>query len=142
MGKYTIYTWLVIIIICSFIGFIIENLWLGIRYGYFDNRNMNLPFLLGYGVAAVVFFFALGIPGEVPDVKYFLCAFSMVSVGEILLGVIVEKTCGIHYWDYSNLPFHLTRYTSLFTSLGFAYIITKFMRHCFPVIAVFLEKHN
>lgn len=51
MKAYSIYVWLIIIIICSFIGWIIENLWIMLRFGYFDNRNMFLPFLLGYGMA-------------------------------------------------------------------------------------------
>ena len=142
MKEYSIYIWFAIIIVCSFIGFLIENLWIGIRFGYFDNRNMNLPFILGYGVAVLIFYAVLGIPDRVPDIKYFFCTFLMVSVGEILLGKIVERVCGIYYWDYTSLPFHFTRYTSLFTSLGFAFIITKFMRLCFPMIAVFFAAHD
>ncbi|MGN1204253.1 MAG: hypothetical protein ACI4SA_04260, partial [Lachnospiraceae bacterium] len=54
-----------------------------------------------------------------------------VSVGEILLGTIVEKTCHFYYWDYSVIPLHITRYTSIPTSMGFALIITTFMDKCF-----------
>ena len=66
----------------------------------------------------------------------------MVSLGEIVMGTVVEKTCGVCYWDYSTLPFHFTRYTSLFTSMGFALIITTFMRNVFPVITEFLIIHD
>ncbi|MCR5596379.1 MAG: putative ABC transporter permease [Lachnospiraceae bacterium] len=142
MSELTFFTYLNIILICSLIGFVIEDTWLVIRCGYFDNRNMNLPFLLGYGIAVVLFYKLLGVPGDFPDLKYFLCVFVMVSLGEIMLGTTVEKLCHIYYWDYSSLPFHVTRYTSLFTSLGFALIITLFMRYCFPVLSVFLLRHE
>ena len=134
MEEYSVFTWASIIVICSFIGFVIENAWIGIRYGYFDNRNMYLPFLLGYGIAVVLFYLILGLPERYPDVKYFISIFVMVSIGEIVLGYVVEKVCGIYYWDYSGLPFHITRYTSLFTSMGFATMITTFMRCVFPRI--------
>jgi uncharacterized membrane protein len=57
-----------------------------------------------------------------------------VSIGELLLGIFTEKFVGIIYWDYSWIPFHMTRYTSLPTSLGFACIIYFFMNHCFTPI--------
>ena len=37
----------------SLLGFLTENTWMLIRSGFIDNRNMNLPFLLGYGLAVV-----------------------------------------------------------------------------------------
>ncbi len=142
MDDYSIYVYLNIILICSFIGFIMENVWLIFRYGYFDNRNMNIPFLLGYGLAVVAIYKLIGIPKEMPDIKYFATVFLLVSAGEILLGKTVEKVCHIYYWDYSKLPLHLTRYTSLFTSIGFALAISIFMRNCFPKIAYYLSANE
>ena len=130
------------IIICSFIGFVIENVWLSVRYGFIDSRNMHLPFLLGYGVAIFLIYHILGEPAREPDPAYFAKVFFMVSLGEIVMGTVVEKTCGVCYWDYSMLPFHFTRYTSLFTSMGFALIITTFMRNVFPIITDFLTAHE
>ena len=130
------------IIICSFIGFVIENVWLSVRYGFIDNRNMHLPFLLGYGVAILLIYYVLGEPSQDKDVVYFVKAFLMVSFGEVLMGTIVEKTCGVYYWDYSALPLHFTRYTSLFTSIGFAMMITAFMRNVFPAVSSFLVEHE
>ncbi len=142
MEEFSIYTYLNIILICSLIGFVTENIWLIFRYGYFDNRNMNLPFLLGYGVSFVLLYKLIGLPEEMPDIKYFMSVMFIVSAGEIILGTLVEKVCHIHYWDYSSLPFHLTRYTSLFTSIGFAVAVTLFMRECFPRIAFYLSENE
>ena len=142
MEQEQYYLWAMMIIICSFIGFVIENVWLSVRYGFIDNRNMHLPFLLGYGIAIFLIYHILGEPAREPDPAYFAKVFFMVSLGEIVMGTVVEKTCGVCYWDYSTLPFHLTRYTSLFTSIGFSLIITAFMRNVFPVITEFLIIHD
>ncbi|MBR0173505.1 MAG: putative ABC transporter permease [Lachnospiraceae bacterium] len=142
MEQEQYYLWAMMIIICSFIGFVIENVWLSVRYGFIDNRNMHLPFLLGYGVAIFLIYHILGEPARESDIAYFAKVFFMVSLGEIVMGTVVEKTCGVYYWDYSTLPLHFTRYTSLFTSIGFALIITAFMRTVFPVITAFLTAHE
>ncbi len=127
----------------SFLGFLLENIWLTARKGYMDNRNMNAPFLLGYGIAVMGFYFVLGTPSD-PRIfgettgsgpkssfgAYFLLTFVLVSVGEIVLGKTIEKCSGVILWDYTRLPLHITRYTSVFTSLGFTVIIVTFM-DCF-----------
>ena len=56
-----------------------------------------------------------------------------------MLGKFVELMCGFYYWDYTRLPLHVTRYTSVFTSLGFATAIIVFMRHVFPWIMYVAE---
>lgn len=129
------------IIIISFLGFCLENIWMLFRKGYIDNRNMNLPFLLGYGLLVTGLFIVIGIPPRGGLVRYFLLCFVIVSVGEIILGTAVEKLCGIHYWDYSSLPLHITRYTSVFTSIGFALIITCFMNYCFTPLMGFIDRY-
>ena len=54
-----------------------------------------------------------------------------VSVGEIMLGTFVEKYCQIEWWNYSSLPLHIDKYTSLFTSITFGLMITIFMNSLF-----------
>ncbi|MCC8070043.1 MAG: putative ABC transporter permease [Ruminococcus sp.] len=134
--------------IVSFLGFVVENVWLTFTKGYIDNRNMALPFLLGYGLAIVTLFILLGTPrcstffDRLPFLDtsfkrisfYFLCAFFFVCVAEILLGTLIEKTCHIVLWNYSRFTLHITKYTSIPTSSGFAFIITFFMDKCFTPI--------
>lgn len=142
--KYGIFELMLAAVVISFVGFAIENTWLLLTKGYMDNRNMTLPFLLGYGILMVDFYLMFGTPSDVhlPIVSdrftdreiYFVLAFFTVSIGEIMLGTATEKATGVIYWDYSWIPMHLTRYTSLPTSLGFAYIIENFMTYCFPEI--------
>lgn len=141
-----------LIITVSFIGFWIENIWLAFTKGYMNNRNMNMPFLLGYGLAIVAIYMLFGTPSkmiffgkyEVTSavwtrfLMYFLCVMFCVSVGEIVLGTITEKLCHINYWDYSRLSLHITRYTSVPTSMGFAAIIVIFMEYVLPPLMKFI----
>lgn len=54
----------------------------------------------------------------------------------------MRALCGFDYWDYTRLPFHFTKYTSLFTSLGFATLIKEVMRLCFEPIMLFAHSQN
>ncbi len=137
----------------SFLGFALENIWLAARKGYMDNRNMNAPFLLGYGLAVMGFYYVLGTPSNMrifgsasecgPKSQfgaYFLLTFILVSAGEIVLGKTIEKLSGVILWDYTKIPLHITRYTSIPTSIGFTVVIVTFM-DCFfeELMAHFME---
>ena len=76
----------------SLLGFIVENLWMLTRSGFIDNRNMNLPFLLGYGLAVVGMYLLIGTPKKGHFLFYFTIVFFMVSFGEIALGFLVESS--------------------------------------------------
>ncbi len=131
----------VIVAVVSFLGFWVENIWLAITKGYMDNRNMRLPFLFGYGLAIAAIFLLFGTPQTLhffslplltghpflAVVCYYLLVGLCVALGEIALGTLVERVCGIVWWDYSALPFHITKYTSLPTTAAFALLITMFM---------------
>lgn len=144
--KYKPATIGIMMVIVSFLGFFAENVWLAITNGYINNRNMNLPFLLGYGLAMLAIYLLFGIPSQMTffsrfSVKapkgmkiflYFLCVMLCVSLGEIILGTATERFCCIEYWNYEWLPLHITKYTSIPTSLGFAAIVTVFMDRIFP----------
>ncbi len=132
---------LLIIAIVSFLGFCVENTWLMITKGHMNNRSMVLPFLLGYGLAIIAIYALFGTPQaprfcsiQIPvqsrflsAALYFLTVCLCVMVGEILLGTFVEKTCDIVWWNYSKLPLHITKYTSIPTTLAFGTLITVFM---------------
>ncbi|MCM1568737.1 MAG: putative ABC transporter permease [Roseburia sp.] len=154
--KYNIYALSILMMIVSFLGFVLENIWLAITKGYINNRNMNLPFLLGYGLIVVFMYFLFGTPSEmvlmgkfpvkaskwIRWILYFICAMFFVSVGEILLGIVTEKLCHIQYWNYSELPLHITIYTSVPTSIGFSFIISMFMGHVFHPIMNWVSGMN
>lgn len=139
-------------VVISFLGFVLENIWLAFTKGFIDNRNMTLPFLLGYGMLVVGFYLFVGTPDtfasqlfgrEVNDwvsarIAYFSLTFLIVCVGELIVGFATEKMFGFYYWNYERLPMHFTRYTSVPTSLGFATVITVFMDICFDPLYRFI----
>lgn len=152
--KYDFYELNIMIVFASFLGFVVENFWLALTKGYIDNRNMSFPFLLGYGLVILGFYIFVGTPEELritewfgvyPSKRnsymlYFVISFILVSAGEIALGTLVEHKLGFEYWNYSKIPFHFTKYTSLPTSAGFGALITFFMSQCFDNIMNYV--HN
>ncbi len=146
--KYKLHRIGILVILVSFMGFAVENIWLAVTKGYINNRNMNLPFLLGYGLAMVAIYILFGTPSEmtfltrfpvkasklVKFLLYFVCVMLCICIGEIILGVATEKLCSIEYWNYSLIPLHITKYTSVPTSMGFAAMVTLFMEKAFPLL--------
>lgn len=143
--KYTYYQLGIMAAVVSFLGFVVENIWLAMTKGYINNRNMNAPFLLGYGLLILFMYAVFGTPAALRMfakekvrwkryLVYFLCSFAVVCVGEIVLGIVVEALCHIEYWNYSNIPMHITKYTSIPTSTAFAAMITILMGNVFPVL--------
>lgn len=143
---------LMTMITVSFLGFCIENIWIAATQGVINNRNMLLPFLWGYGLAIFVIYLLFGTPdtpklftrdlsigsGALSALYYFVIAFLCVCIGEIIVGYAIEWGCDIIWWDYTVLPLHITRYTSVPTSAAFAALITVFMKYLLkPLISLF-----
>lgn len=152
--NYDVYEIFLMIAIISFLGFCLENFWLFFNKGYVDNRSMALPFLLGYGLSIAAFYYLLGTPKNytwsllneklnsefAKYFFYFIVSFFAISIGEILLGTFIEKTFGFSYWSYIQIPLHVTKYTSVPTSLCFALIVTSFMSSGFGYLMNAIEK--
>ncbi|MBR6229602.1 MAG: putative ABC transporter permease [Eubacterium sp.] len=132
------FDWMLMIILCSLLGFIVENIWNYFTNGYVDNRNMFLPFLLGYGIAILLVYIFFGVPTKKTLPLYFLKVLVFTTAAEIALGYTVEAICGFRYWDYTPLPLHFTPYASVITSLGFMLIVSLFMYFYFtPLMKLF-----
>lgn len=156
MKTINIWALCMVAILVSFLGFVVENVWLAVIKGYVDNRNMCFPFLFGYGIAMLLIFWTLGTPkkpwlfGKSILIKnrilkrflYFAGVMLCVCIGEILLGTFVEKTCHFYWWDYSMIPLHITRYTSIPTSTMFSVAITFFMDVVLKPLYDFFQKWN
>ncbi len=156
MKRKNIYIWCLIIGVISFCGFVIENIWLSAVHGCINNRNMIFPFLLGYGLAIFAIYMLFGTP-TVPKLGklrmdtghvflniliFFGLAFVCVSVGELGLGLLVEKTCGFKWWNYARLPLHFTQYTSVPTSAAFAILIIIFLQFVIKPLCRLFGKMN
>lgn len=152
MVETKVFALIMVIVVVSFLGFCVENIFISINHGFIDNRNMILPFLLGYGFSVLAYYILFGTPqkplffgNEISissvfnsTIYCFVISFVGVCIGEILLGYLTEWCCDIIWWDYSKIPLHITRYTSVPTSFGFATLITIFMKYLFnPLLAAF-----
>lgn len=156
MNTKAIFALCMVVAVVSFLGFVVENVWLAATKGYMDNRNMFFPFLIGYGVAILLIYVIVGTPrkmwifGKVIAAKnpivrrilYLLAAMLCVCIGEIILGTMVEKLCHFSWWDYSRLPLHITKYTSIPTSTMFGLLISIFMECFFVPLYLFFKKWN
>ncbi len=141
---------MIMIIIISFIGFWFEDIWMVLRHGVLDNRNMYLPFLIGYGLAIVGIYYVIGTPKKLFNkyelktpynfILYALLMMMIVSVGEVVLGTTVENVLGYKYWDYTKIPLHITSYTSVPTSVGFSIVITLFMNIIYEPLRLKVDK--
>lgn len=67
------------------------------------------------------------------NIILFFVYFFVLSIVEFLGGTLLEKICGYSFWSYSNMPLHLGKYVSFFTSLawtvfafGYIYWIKKY----------------
>lgn len=139
--RFNTYTLLIMVAVISFLGYNLENMWLAVTKGFIDNRNMSFPFLLGYGLFVVGLYLIAGTPKSPGLVlseqysnkrsMYFFMSMLIISVGEIILGFTVEKIFGFEYWNYTDLPLHITKYTSIPTSIGFSFLLTLFMDKLF-----------
>lgn len=154
--KKRFYALCMIAAIVSFLGFVVENIWLAFTQGCINNRSMIFPFLVGHGIAIVLIYLILGTPNhprllgkklalnsELKRILFYLGAVMIcVSLGEILLGTLVEKVCGFEWWNYTRIPLHITKYTSIPTSLAFGLIITTFMKFFFEPLMTYFEGWN
>ncbi len=150
------YVLCMMVAVMAFLGFCVENVFMAITCGTIDNRSMYFPFLLGYGVGIVAIYLMMGTPKDLhifgrrlflnnkitKIAVYMIEAMILVSVGEIIIGTIVENVCGFEWWNYSAYPLHITKYTSVPTSFLFALLITVFMNFCFDPIYDFFDKWN
>ncbi len=151
INGYDVYSLGIMSAFISFLGFCLENIWLAATKGFIDNRNMRLPFLMGYGVLVTGMYAVFGTPDNMTLLSgnavtsdrtgrlilYFFVSMLIVTAGELILGHFTERFFGFEYWNYSRLPLHITKYTSVPTSIGFALVITLFMDVCFaPVMSV------
>ena len=142
----------VVVLIASFLGYLVENIWVSLRHGYIDNRGMYLPCLLGYGLANLVIFALFGTPDQpklyllqncVSDSvsEHFLYAlevFVSITVCESAFGHLIYHVCHVKWWNYNSIPLHIGQYTSIPTSIGFTACIYIYIQNIFTPIYTFL----
>lgn len=144
--------------IAAFLGWWVENLFRMAMIGVFDSRHQLLPFLGSYGLGIFLLFFVFGTPSEMrvfrkrilPEktaknhilrgVIYCAIMFLLILFGEMGMGLFFEKVFGVKGWNYTGIPLHITRYTSIPTTLGFTAGIFLLMQFAFPQAVKLIDK--
>ncbi len=146
--DYTIYHFGIMMTIFSFFGWCAENTGKLVVTQFIDNRHQFLPFLIAYGWSVLALYALLGTPDKMRFCKkrilvedtlknkilryviYFLTVYVAIFVGEIIVGYTYELTTGAILWNYEDLPLHVTKYTSVITTIAYAgaiFILMKFV---------------
>lgn len=147
--DYSLWHLLLACVAASGLGFWVENLFRLATKGILDSRHQFFPFLFAYGLAIFVLYAIFGTPQRMRffgvrlfaaqtkanaarrALVYFLLLFFSIFFGEMGFGLLCERVSGVHFWDYSDIPLHVTRYTSVPTCLLFSAGILLLMRFVF-----------
>lgn len=142
-------TLLILSYIAAFLGWWVENLFRLIAAGVFDSRHQLLPFIPVYGAGFFALYALLGTPsgmriggkrilpgtgrkrGAFRGALYAATLFSLILISEMATGLFFEKAFGIRGWNYTSIPLHITRYTSVPTAVAFTAGIFLLMRFAF-----------
>jgi len=149
----------IVMIIGSFAGWLTENIFRLINAKILDSRYHVLPFIFAYGIAVFAMFLVLGNPNDVhifglkifksnfklkklwSNLIYLAVVILFVGIGEILAGYFYEITTGLSLWNYSHVPLHITKYTSLPTMIAFGFGAWLFMKFIFFPLIHWQQKH-
>lgn len=153
--------WTSLLLVCyiaAFLGWCVENIFRAVSIGVFDSRHQLLPFLGAYGFGIFVMYLVFGTPTEMrffkkkilPErtarnhilrgVVYCTLLFSLILFGEMGVGLLFEYAFGVRAWNYTNIPLHITQYTSIPTTAAFTAGIFLLMQFAFPRALRLLDK--
>jgi uncharacterized membrane protein len=103
----------------SFIGWIVEVLWVFAKSQHLENRGfLTGPFLPIYGIGAIVLILFVE-PYVSNPFLVFLASVVATSTLEYLSSLILDKIFHISLWDYHDRRFNLNGRICLENSLGF-----------------------
>lgn len=131
-----------IFFIFSIIGHIIENF----VYTHVDSGILFGPWTPIYGFGVLIILSINNLLKKIninkyiyPFILFIICAISLSTL-EYLGGLLIESLYGRVFWDYSNQPFNIGKYTSLkmgliwgISSLTIVYILN-------PLLEKFIKK--
>lgn len=122
MKKITYY--INIFLVYSIIGFIIETTLKTFFFKHMNNGIMYGPWIPVYGLGSVLIiiimrlvFNRFKVPRWLKIVFVFFISMIVLSLIELLGGILIEKIFNKVFWDYSDLKFNMGHYIALEISL-------------------------
>lgn len=130
----------VLFLIFSFLGWLLEVVYNTLVEGVFLNRGMLAgPYCPIYGFGGVLIIELL-YPLKSSFWLLFLGCILVCSVVEWLVGWILDKIFHQQWWDYSDRPFNISGYICLSFSIGWGIGGTILMRDLFPPIEFLIQR--
>lgn len=117
--PYELVDYVLIFFIVSFVGWLWEVFYNFINTFQFANRGTLWgPVLPIYGTGAVVALFLLKKFRKTPWLSFLLSVIVCLAI-EYCTGLILEKTTGMRYWNYDDMPFNIQGRICLFGGVFF-----------------------
>lgn len=137
-----VYKVLLICIVGSFAGVVIEMLWCLITNGYLESRAGLVygPFNLLYGAGAVFLTLALYKYRNRGYQWSFLGGFAVGSVLEYVCSWAQEALLGSRSWDYSGMPLNLNGRICLLYSVFWGVLGVLWIKDLYPRMAKYILK--
>ena len=138
----TFYKLFWIFFIGSFLGVVIEMIWVVVIHGHFETRSGLIygPFNMVYGFGAAVLSAALYRFRNWSKLFSFLGGFIAGSAVEYACSLFQEMVFGSTSWDYSNLPFNLNGRICLLYSLFWGALGVVWIKGVYPRMSRWILK--
>ena len=132
-----LYKILLVCIIGSFVGVVVELIWCMFRHGYIESRSGLVygPFNLLYGAGAVVLTVCLYRFRNRGAWLSFLGGMIVGSVVEYVCSFAQELLLGTRSWDYSNMPLNLNGRICLLYSVFWGFLGVLWIKRIYPEMA-------
>lgn len=137
-----LYKILLVGIIGSFAGVVVELIWCMFRHGYIESRSGLVygPFNLLYGAGAVVLTLCL--------YRFRNRGAWLSFVGGMIVGSLVEYACsfgqewllGTRSWDYSDMPFNINGRVCLLYAFFWGFLGVLWIKRIYPEMAKHILK--
>lgn len=140
------YYYLNLFFIFSILGYFVEQ---GVLTFIGEKYNSSLligPWTIVYGIASLIIIYIwkkiakLSINKFLKFLIFVITSFFVLSLLELIAGILIEKTLGIVYWDYTNMPLNIGKYICVIISLIWSLYAIVINYLVYPRIKDFIKK--
>ena len=131
---------LIYFLIYSFLGWCIESIF----KSFCEKKLVNSGFLYGvmcpiYGFGAIIMYLFLDDISNKP-ILIFIVGFTVLTVWEYIVGIILEKIFHTKYWDYSHNKFNFQGRICLLNSIFWGLLAVLFIDIVHPFVVQLITK--
>ena len=136
------YKIILLFIIGSFLGDIVETVFCRVQAGYWMSRSSLVwgPFSIVWGGAIAAATVLLYKYKDRSDRFLFLMGTVLGGVYEYLCSVLSEMVFGTVFWDYSKIPFNLGGRINLLYCFFWGFAAVVWFKGLYPVLSLWIER--